>query len=452
MFKIFWSKESLVCLILIVLQQILVAFSTIFIAELAKSIAIGRLDSTYLWLFISSLIVVYIPATLSRVYLEKIKYLAQYKYISKFEDAYLGKIHLGSKEEEEKLPYITSEGQSTINMIVTFFYEFFALVLNILASLFALSYIVNPFLIFSYAMSFICLSGFIYFSHSWIVQSSRIAQRTRTSLLGQLLKSWNNIVINNKYNYEVWKGRFDNCFREAKEKNVQNEMIKQFVSSSGMLLSLLPLLGTLIYLIFTSRYDMSFLAILVATLPRQIQMIQNMDVITQLISEWTDIKERLFGLEKALIVKVNNPEERINWPKLKFYQSSEPLSISSLDGLKSFLKTPKRITIRGENGVGKSTLLKFLKDKTGGYYLPAKPTLSFECHNWQSLSTGEQVLVALSEACSSKNLERLILLDEWDANLDFANREKISTIIDELSQNRTIVEVVHRQDENSRAG
>jgi ABC-type bacteriocin/lantibiotic exporter with double-glycine peptidase domain len=214
-----------------------------------------------------------------------------------------------------------------------------------------------------------------------------------------------------------------------------------------MLISLLPLLGTLIYLIYAYKYDTAFLAILVATFPRQIQMIQNMDVVTQLISEWTDIKERLTGLKNALIVPVGDPQERIKWDKLNFYQSSRPFSISSIDALYNFLTTPNRITIRGENGVGKSTLLKHLKDKTGGYYLPAKPTLSFECPNWQTLSTGEQILVALKEACSNNNFEKLILLDEWDANLDLANREKISRIIDELSQKRTIVEVVHRQDD-----
>lgn len=44
MLKIFWSKESLICFMIIVMQQVLVAFSTVFIAELAKSIAIGEMN------------------------------------------------------------------------------------------------------------------------------------------------------------------------------------------------------------------------------------------------------------------------------------------------------------------------------------------------------------------------------------------------------------------------
>lgn len=447
MLNIFWSKGSLICSLIIISQQVLVAFSTIFIAELAKSIAMGELNWVYLWLFILSLTIVYIPATLSRIYVEKIKYSAQYKYFSIFENAYLGKIHLSSKEEEKKLPYITSEGQSTINMVILFFYQFFALSLNILVSLVALSYILHPILIVSYSMSFVLLSGFIYFTHSWISQSSRNAQDSRTDLLSQLLRSWNNIIINNEYNHKIWKNHFESSFGEAKDKNVKNEMIKQFVSSLGMLISLIPLLGTLIYLFYSFRFDLAFLAIIVATLPRQIQMIQNLDVVTQLISEWTDIKERLNGLKEALIVQTSDPESRINWKKLHFYQSSHPLAVSSVESLVNFLETPKRITLRGENGAGKSTLLKHLKDKVGGYYLPAKPALCFNCQNWQTLSTGEQILAALNEIYLNNNFEKLILLDEWDANLDLVNREKISNLIDELSKKCVIIEVIHRQED-----
>ena len=83
---------------------------------------------------------------------------------------------------------------------------------------------------------------------------------------------------------------------------------------------------------------------LVVTLPRQIQMIQNMEIIVQHISEWTDIKQRLQGLKRALDVKLQNPEQRIQWDKIQFYCASQLCTVQSIESLQSLIQTPKRIT------------------------------------------------------------------------------------------------------------
>jgi ABC-type bacteriocin/lantibiotic exporter with double-glycine peptidase domain len=214
-----------------------------------------------------------------------------------------------------------------------------------------------------------------------------------------------------------------------------------------MLISLIPLLGTLSYLIYKSTNDLAFQALLIATLPRQIMMIQNMDILIQNFTDWTDIKERLNGLKNALVVSAQSPEKRIQWDKIQFYSCSQPLQISSIQSIKEQIGQPNRITIRGENGSGKTTLLKCLKEKFGGYYLPPNPNMSFANENWQTLSTGEKILTAINEIGINNQIDNLLLLDEWDANLDSRNRQKISNQIDRLSKTITIIEVVHRTED-----
>lgn len=40
----------------------------------------------------------------------------------------------------------------------------------------------------------------------------------------------------------------------------------------------------------------------------------------------------------------------------------------------------------------------------------------------------------------------IFLLDEWDANLDTAHTQKISTIIDKLACNKCVIEVRHKME------
>jgi ABC-type bacteriocin/lantibiotic exporter with double-glycine peptidase domain len=440
------SKYIYICFVLLFIQQLMVASSTIFIAELAKSIASGYISWVSFYCFIASLTMVYFPASLARVYLEKARYQAQHNYNQLFINSHKDKIHLSQHDESEKMPFIISEGPLTINYSLFFFFDTFSVTLNVLVSLLALSYIIYPPLLFIYGIGFTLLCLFIYFTRSIIKFSSQEAQLSRAENQTQLLKSWNNITINNKYNFSIWYKKYEEVFKNLVGKNVSNEVYKQIISTSGMFLSLLPLLIALTFLLYTNGNDLAFQAMLVATLPRQIQMIQNLELIIQHFSAWTEIKERLKGLVNILDVNIEKPEERIQWDKIQFSNSSNFLEISSFEELRQILQSsfPTRLTIRGENGSGKSTLLKCLKERLGGYYLPASGSLSFNANNVKSASTGQHMLAAIKEINSIEHQEKLLLFDEWDANLDQMNREKISQEIDALALKINIIEVIHR--------
>lgn len=105
-----------------------------------------------------------------------------------------------------------------------------------------------------------------------------------------------------------------------------------------------------------------------------------------------------------------------------------------------------RITIRGDNGSGKSILLKLIKKQMGGYYLPASHHLYFSQEDLKKYSTGEQMLICLKEISHNCLKEKILLLDEWDANLDSQNRKRLSEEIEKIAASMCVLEVVHRQD------
>jgi ABC-type uncharacterized transport system ATPase component len=140
------------------------------------------------------------------------------------------------------------------------------------------------------------------------------------------------------------------------------------------------------------------------------------------------------------------------------------------DALRIALAQPTgRINVSGGNGSGKSSLLASLKTdlKQRAYYWPTTDRLAFKFAGGavpveiNEDDDGEPVVVAesmkqklgfSSGECQLKSLEEIVsatsakiyLLDEWDANLDDANRVKGDTLVDELAAHARVVEISHR--------
>jgi len=58
-------------------------------------------------------------------------------------------------------------------------------------------------------------------------------------------------------------------------------------------------------------------------------------------------------------------------------------------------------------------------------------------------SSGERQLKSLEEIVNSTDAE-IYLLDEWDANLDIANKAKADALVDALAARARVVEISHR--------
>jgi hypothetical protein len=115
---------------------------------------------------------------------------------------------------------------------------------------------------------------------------------------------------------------------------------------------------------------------------------------------------------------------------------------------------PGRCTFTADNGAGKSMALLQLTEILGpdrSFLLPADhQDLSF---NIPKGSTGQRDVAAIEAALSSG--AQVVLLDEWDAHLDDANRAMLSDRIDHLTRPKAeggmgllVVEISHRHKES----
>ncbi|MFZ4098995.1 MAG: hypothetical protein ACOYKZ_01535 [Chlamydiia bacterium] len=103
-----------------------------------------------------------------------------------------------------------------------------------------------------------------------------------------------------------------------------------------------------------------------------------------------------------------------------------------------------RYTLRGANGSGKTSLLLLLKQQLGdqAFFLPAKHNLMFQSHSSEG-STGQLLRRSLQEIQDNIRVP-LVLLDEWDANLDAQTAQQVSGEIDTLAQACCVIESRHR--------
>lgn len=124
--------------------------------------------------------------------------------------------------------------------------------------------------------------------------------------------------------------------------------------------------------------------------------------------------------------------------------ASPPQLIRSCHDLLQKASTSCRLTIRGDNGSGKSTMLMLVKKalEHRAFFLPTQNQLSFKGETHMH-STGEALKNRLAEIINMVDVD-VLLLDEWDANLDKENQEGLSKLIDELAQKKCVIEVRHR--------
>ena len=93
-YKLILNRHLQVALLFLLIQQIIVASSTYFIARLAQSLTEDTISILYMVLFALSLVAVYVPAYFCVTNTERAKYDAHKLYNDNFHTVFLGKTYL----------------------------------------------------------------------------------------------------------------------------------------------------------------------------------------------------------------------------------------------------------------------------------------------------------------------------------------------------------------------
>ncbi len=468
------SPALLVMLVLMVAEAMLAAATTWLVINAGRKVAAGEfLLSDLIWI-LTAQSASYVAGVVSWVYAERAGYRGFGKFMLRFARANRGKVKLfGERPARERVePFLTGETfQCFFNLIseVEFTLKLF---LGLAFNALVLGAEIDVSMPFAYVGAFGALLLMQWALQKPIARAYLENQRMNNRVTAQGYTAWDNIFSGNRYNLRLWLAGFKTRMRAAVAAQVRAVVAREGMSAMSGIVSLAIVFATMTVIAVHNAGNMALLIALATTLPRQIEMTYELHLLASGWNDFIAVWTRLGGVAANMQPQPEpNFDDRIKFDRLVLREGEDANVVSSVnDALRIVLAQPTgRVNIRGANGTGKSSLLASLKTeiRNRAYYWPSSDRLAFKfaggvvpvevegdsdhgaivvsesLDKKLSFSSGERQLKSLEEIINSTHAP-VYLLDEWDANLDAANKMKADALLDALAARARVVEISHR--------
>lgn len=461
------NKRAIGCFVILAFQQVLEASSTFWLVNLMSAITLGQNYFPYFFCYLASLAIPYVPWCLAFILKITWKQEAQRSFTNAFVASNRNNIGEWSNKglKEQKLSLLTAEGPAALHALIDYLWDLCSYALSVLFNILALSIVVEPMFAVAYGISVTCVIIVMKLKRRAQRQLTQKALTARIDLCQSLLAAWDNVLLGNEYNFKLWDEKTSQRLKRCLQRNVDLERFDQFLAISVALMTSIPTLCVVVYFVITHQHDSAKLASFVVILPLLFIILSYTYHTLSLAFRWTMHRSKLNSIYRA-IQPTKDPhntfEKKIKWSKIMVTSvivpsddttAEAPMDHISLPGpqpiqspsnLLYYASRKGRVTLRGENGSGKSTALMLIKNALAGraFLLPTHNHLSFTSET-NKYSTGESLKNRLAEILEKVDVD-VLLLDEWDANLDKENQESLSELINELAKKKCVIEVRHR--------
>jgi hypothetical protein len=462
-----------VMIVLMVAEALLAATTTWFMIKAGRAVTSnGFLVRDLIWILVAQS-ASYVAGALSWYFAERAGFHAFGRYMLQFarDNRSYTRLLPDKPAREQIEPFLTS---TTFTNIFNLMYEMedqLKLLLGLIFNSIVLGVEIDAGLPAAYAATFAILMAIQWSVRRRIANIYLDNQRQNNRLIAQGYTAWDNIFSGNRYNWRLWLSGFKSKLRDCFRAQVKAIMAREGLSALGGIIGLAIVFSTMTYVAIDNAGDIEVLIALAATLPRQIEMTNNVHTLT---SGWNDVLAlwtRLGAVVRSMHPQPDpNFDQRIKFDRLVLREDDRANVCSSVDEAMRLVlaKRHGRVQVRGGNGSGKSTLLAALKAeiKNRAYYWPTTDRLAFcfaiqagldERHDFEEeehegrprkrrhpgFSSGERQLKSLEEIVAHTDAA-IYLLDEWDANLDPANRAAADALVKQLATRARVIEISHR--------
>ena len=467
------SPSLFVMVVLMVAEAMLAAATTWLVINAGRRVAVGEFLVTDLVWILTAQSTSYVVGVISWIFAERAGYRGFGKFMLRFARENRDKVTLLNEKpsREQVEPFLTGE---TFQCFFNVMYElefalklFLGLVFNALV----LGAEIDPSLPFAYVGAFGTLLLMQWVLQKPIAHAYLENQRMNNRITAQGYTAWDNIFSGNSYNLRLWLAGFKTRLREGLVVQIRAIVAREGMSAMSGIVSLAIVFATITMVAMRNVGDTVLLVGLATTLPRQIEMTYELHLLASGWNDFIAIWTRFGGVAANMSPQPDADfDARIKYDRLVLREGDHANVVSSLgDALRVVLAQPTgRINVRGGNGTGKSSLLASLKTelKKRAYYWPTTDRLAFQftggvvpvdvegddedeivveetMDKKLGFSSGERQLKSLEEIVNA-TAAQVYLLDEWDANLDAANKAKADTLVDELAARARVVEISHR--------
>lgn len=468
-FGLLTNRWAICCLSVLTLQQLLEASSTFWLVKLITKITSGEDFILYLMFFLASVTLPYIPGCISQILKTHWKQEALRYFINAFVSSNRNNVGEWNNKaiKEEKLSILTAEGPMALQALIDYVWDLCSYVMNVFFNILALSIVVEPLFAIAYSVSVSCVVLIMKWKRRAQHHLTQKALTARVDLCQSLLAAWDNVLLGNDYNFKLWDERTTQRLKRCLQRNIDLERFDQILAIFTSLITSIPSLCVVVYITLKNRHNPIALSSFVVILPVLFMILSYTYQTLSLAFRWGMHRSKLTAIYKAIQATKDSHsflEKKVKWSKIvatlhKNIENSDfedppakeerlslayPRPIESHADLLSQASRKGRLTLRGENGSGKSTALILLKNALASraFFLPTHNQLSFTSET-NKYSTGESLRKRLMEILEKVDVD-VLLLDEWDANLDSENQVCLSSLIDELSEKKCVIEVRHR--------
>jgi ABC-type bacteriocin/lantibiotic exporter with double-glycine peptidase domain len=468
------SPSLFVMVVLMVAEAMLAAATTWFVINAGRKVAVGQfLASDLIWI-LTAQSASYVVGVVSWVFAERAGYRGFGKFMLRFARENRGKVKLLNEKpaREQVEPFLTGE---TFQCFFNVMYELeFALklFLGLVFNSIVLGAEIDVSLPFAYVGAFAVLLLMQWVLQNPIAHAYLENQRMNNRVTAQGYTAWDNIFSGNSYNLRLWLSGFKTRLREGLTAQIRAIVAREGMSAMSGIVSLAIVFATVTAVAVHDAGQTALLVGLATTLPRQIEMTYELHLLATGWNDFIAIWTRFGGVAANMLPQPEADfDKRIKFDRLVLREGGDANVVSSVgDALQIVLARPTgRINVRGGNGSGKSSLLASLKTemKKRAYFWPTSDRLAFKFtgglvpvdveHDHEGepvvvaesmdkklgFSSGERQLKSLEEIVNSTDAQ-VYLLDEWDANLDAANKAKADALVDALAARARVVEISHR--------
>jgi len=463
-----------VMIVLMVAEAMLAAGTTWLVINAGRKVAEGQfLLSDLIWI-LTAQSASYVAGVISWIFAERAGYRGFGQFMLRFARDNRGKVKLfGDRPAREQVePFLTGEAFQCFFSLIYELEFTLKLFLGLVFNALVLGTEIDLSLPFAYVGAFGALLLMQWALQNPLARTYLENQRMNNRVTAQGYTAWDNIFSGNGYNLRLWLAGFKNRLREALVAQIRAIVAREGLSAMSGIVSLAIVFATITVVAVHNVGDTTLLIALATTLPRQIEMTYELHLLATGWNDFIAIWTRFAGVAANMLPQPEAAfDSRIKFDRLVLREGEDANVVSSVnDALRIVQARPTgRINIRGANGTGKSSLLASLKTemRQRAFYLPVSDRLAFKfagnvvpvdvegdednelvvvaesMDKKLGFSTGERQLKSLEEIVNSTDA-RIYLLDEWDANLDAANKAKAEALVDALAARARVVEISHR--------
>ena len=462
-----------VMLILMIAEAMLTATTTWLVINAGRKVASGHfLLNDLIWI-LSAQSTSYVAGVISWIFAERAGYRGFGQFMLRFARENRSKVKLfGDRPSREQVePFLTGEAFQCFFSLIYELEFTLKLFLGLVFNALVLGTQIDLSLPFAYIGAFGALLLMQWTLQKPIARAYLENQRMNNRVTAQGYTAWDNVFSGNRYNLRLWLGGFKSRLREALTAQLRAIVAREGMSAMSGIVSLGIVFATITFVAVQNVADTALLIALATTLPRQIEMTYELHLLATGWNDFVAVWTRFGGVAANILPEPDQGfDRRIKFDRLVLREGDHANVVSSVnDALRIVQAQPTgRVNIRGGNGTGKSSLLASLKTelRQRAFYWPASDQLAFgfaggvvpvdvegdddekivvaeSMDKKLGFSTGERQLKSLEEIVNDTDA-RVYLLDEWDANLDAANKAKAEALVDALAARARVVEISHR--------